>query len=382
FSVANATCLGFGSTRMLASTDSTPNNVTGVMGHNSSGAAVAGIEFVNVNHGGGGTRQGALSLFTITTGDAISRIYMDPSGNVGIGTTNPGASLEISGCAVFRSGLRLDSAGVKCITAEMLIVDGKIGIGTTDPQQSMSVDGYMNVDQSNSDTGATGGGAYHGISFGNASGESIGSKRSAGGNQYGLDFYTGWEPRMCISSGGSIGMGLQNPSARLHVTQSGSQTTAIIAGNGGANYQDWPVGWGGGLATWDICCASLFYSGLSLRSDQRLKKDVSAVEGEAVERLMQLRPVSFRWKDTKRMGDGIHYGFIAQEMEQLFPELVTGSGSPEQSKSISLQELTAVLTKAVQELKVQNQMLNNVIQKLESDNSAINARLQELENGR
>ncbi|MDD5091461.1 MAG: hypothetical protein PHQ23_11170 [Candidatus Wallbacteria bacterium] len=67
----------------------------------------------------------------------IGRIDSDGNfnilGKLGIGIAVPGASLEVNGSAVIRSGLRLDAGGVKCDTAEMLIVDGKIGVNTTNP---------------------------------------------------------------------------------------------------------------------------------------------------------------------------------------------------------------------------------------------------------
>ena len=43
-----------------------------------------------------------------------------------------------------------------------------------------------------------------GLSFGIGSGEGIASKRTAGGNQYGLDFYTGFTRRMSLSNAGDL----------------------------------------------------------------------------------------------------------------------------------------------------------------------------------
>jgi hypothetical protein len=55
-------------------------------------------------------------------------------------------------------------------------------------------------------------------------------------------------------------------------------------------------------------------------SDARLKEDVKDARYGLAE-LMQLRPVSFKWKD-KRSPD-LQRGFIAQELQQVFPELVS-----------------------------------------------------------
>ncbi len=58
-----------------------------------------------------------------------------------------------------------------------------------------------------------------GLKFGGAlsSGEGIASKRTAGGNQYGLDFYTSSNDRMSIAANGFVGINTTSPSQRLEV---------------------------------------------------------------------------------------------------------------------------------------------------------------------
>ena len=105
------------------------------------------------------------------------------------------------------------------------------GFGTTSPQQNLSVNGYINVDQGSADVGGTGGGVYHGVSFGSGSGEAIGSNRSAGSNQYGLDFYTGWNKWMSITNGGNVGIGTTAPAAKLEIDGTSGATLKIVDGN-------------------------------------------------------------------------------------------------------------------------------------------------------
>ena len=60
--------------------------------------------------------------------------------------------------------------------------------------------GALVVDNANGNTGS-----YNpGLTFGSFSGEGIASKRNPGGNQYGLDFYTGNSSRLSISNNGTI----------------------------------------------------------------------------------------------------------------------------------------------------------------------------------
>ncbi|MGI4875564.1 MAG: tail fiber domain-containing protein [Janthinobacterium lividum] len=75
-------------------------------------------------------------------------------------------------------------------------------------------------------TGANVGGGASSLRFGTTnSGESIGSKRSSGGNNAGLDFYTNYVNRLAISSTGNVGIGTTAPVSRLSI----SQATAISA---------------------------------------------------------------------------------------------------------------------------------------------------------
>lgn len=86
--------------------------------------------------------------------------------------------------------------------------NGNVGIGTTSPQRALSVNSALNVDQANANDDAV----NPGITFGSSSGEGIASKRTAGGNQWGLDLYTASSPRLSITNGGNviIGPGINN----------------------------------------------------------------------------------------------------------------------------------------------------------------------------
>src|SRR5205085_2565554 len=88
---------------------------------------------------------------------------------------------------------------------------GNVGIGTNSPQQKLSINGAMNVDQGNLNNGTIG----PGILFGSFSGEGIASKRTAGGNNWGLDFYTNWASRMSITQAGNVGIGTNSPQQKL-----------------------------------------------------------------------------------------------------------------------------------------------------------------------
>ncbi|MDM8557312.1 tail fiber domain-containing protein [Candidatus Parabeggiatoa sp. HSG14] len=80
-------------------------------------------------------------------------------------------------------------------------------------------------------------------------------------------------------------------------------------------------------------------------SDEQLKQNIQTLGG-SLAKLAQLRGVRFNWKeDTEEK----QIGLVAQEVEKVFPELV--STDSEGYKSIAYGKLTAVLIEAVKELQ-------------------------------
>jgi hypothetical protein len=76
-------------------------------------------------------------------------------------------------------------------------------------------------------------------------------------------------------------------------------------------------------------------------SDINLKENIHTV-GNALEITEQLRGVSFDWKETGRSS----YGVIAQELEEVLPELVKQG----EVKSVNYNGIIGVLIEAVKEL--------------------------------
>ena len=101
---------------------------------------------------------------------------------------------------------------------------GRVGIGTSGPEQNLSVGNGMNIDQSNVNAGNL----TNGLTFGTLSGEGMASKRTATGNQYGLDFYTSSANRMLITSGGLVGINTTpSTNTQLHVLNTVDNNNAV-----------------------------------------------------------------------------------------------------------------------------------------------------------
>jgi hypothetical protein len=117
---------------------------------------------------------------------------------------------------------------------------GNVGIGLANTSSKFGVAGGITVDKGNVSNGLF----PTGLQFGSTgTGEGIVSKKTAGGNQFGLDLITGGNARLTILNNGNVGIGVASPSYsletknRIRLRDGGSGETAGIwlnkAGNTG-----------------------------------------------------------------------------------------------------------------------------------------------------
>ena len=106
---------------------------------------------------------------------------------------------------------------------------------------------------------------------------------------------------------------------------------------------------------------TIHHNGIYTGSDSRIKTNVSNIE-TAVDTVNQLQGVTFDWKTNEELGfevparsDGRQYGFIAQDIEQVIPEIVQGDG--DDIKSLKYDALIPVLVEAIKELKAEIEIL-------------------------
>lgn len=94
-------------------------------------------------------------------------------------------------------------------------------------------------------------------------------------------------------------------------------------------------------------CSVNASTGITCSSDERLKTNITDIES-ALSDVMNLRTVTYNWKtdpDGKPM-----IGFIAQNLQQYFPQLVTEN--LDGMLSVNYAQITPVLVRAIQELNV------------------------------
>ena len=77
-------------------------------------------------------------------------------------------------------------------------------------------------------------------------------------------------------------------------------------------------------------------------SDINLKTNIHSIDN-ALDKILQIRGVNFNWKETKKSSIGV----IAQEVEDIIPEVVSG----DETKMVNYNALIGVLIEAIKELK-------------------------------
>lgn len=126
---------------------------------------------------------------------------------------------------------------------------------------------------------------------------------------------------------------------------------------------------------------NLYYSGtFTSTSDERLKKNVETVQN-AMSKIVQITPVTYEYKTTEfnklNLAKGTQIGFTAQDLEKVYPELVSEDvhsfssntdDSQEKSensmtiKSVNYIGMIPILTKGIQE---QQELISSLLEKVE-----------------
>ncbi|MFB3106699.1 MAG: tail fiber domain-containing protein, partial [Pseudomonadales bacterium] len=101
-----------------------------------------------------------------------------------------------------------------------------------------------------------------------------------------------------------------------------------------------------------------------LGSSKRFKEDIHDM-GEASTNLMRLRPVTFHYKKEYDAGDGrLQYGLIAEEVAEVYPELVMYDDQG-RVKTVLYQQLSGMLLNELQKQHRQVQELTERLARLE-----------------
>ncbi len=289
--------------------------------------------------------------------------------------------------------------------------DGNVGIGVSDPSFPLhavsSYNGPTAVIYNSSSLGVNNGilqiQSYNGPN----------SNFALMNLLYNADGTTGGGPyshsALYVRGDGYIGMGTTSPSGMLDIYNTGGYKKFLSITNTSPNYDKllYLNGTNAGSATYFIYAENASSDGVKFLvrgdglvgigtanpqyaldvngyiratgfgpvSDARLKDNVSPISN-ALDRTLQLQGVNFQWKDKSR-GEGPQVGLIAQDVEKIFPEVV--STDSEGIKSVSYMSLVAPLVESVKALKTENNNLRSEAAELRSETASLRARLDALE---
>jgi hypothetical protein len=339
-------------------------------------------------------------------------LRVDASGNVGIGTSSPSGALHVSrsgleagitlerttsatakftmaandGNLVFTDQnqsaerLRIDALGGITGTSQAgghvvfnsnttdsdfrvawnsgthaLYVDGatgNVGIGEADPDSTLTVKGASHTNfQVKSNSESTKGF----IQTVQDSDVRIGSSTN-----HPVSFYQNGTERMRIDSSGNLLVGTTT-------TGPGAQSGVAIAG--GATSSDVYIRHANGTSSGAVYAAfiyntsqigSITQNGTSAvayntSSDQRLKENIADAPS-ASDDIDAIQVRSFDWK-----ADGSHqkYGMVAQELQSVAPEAVSGDADSEEMMGVDYSKLVPMLVKEIQSLRTRVAQLEN-----------------------
>jgi len=321
------------------------------------------------------------NLFQVNTGNSNAIVGTVTGTGTAVSGTVSGTSGGIAG--LFDAGTNGKS---------LIIPNGRVGIGTSTPTMPLEVKTsrrYGVFGYSDSSMGSTG--VYDADRFpAGLRGEYRGLGLNEGSGVLGV----------CVTPNATLGIGVTGIGNFTGILGIGTDSSmaAVYAYSHGATFGMYTQGYGGStaalmvqqsMATYGIYSNGLSYfngniqgSGTnSYSSDRKLKKDIQPIPA-ALGILAQLRPSSYQFR-THEFGsmylpEGKHYGLIAQELQDVLPELVIQHHFQPESKKepafdylgINYNELIPIMIKGIQEQQAiidqQNMKLELLEQRLEA----------------
>lgn len=295
----------------------------------------------------GSSHPSNLIFYTVPSGltTVTERMRIDPDGNVGIGTNNPTAKLEVgnvTGAELQFSGantaniLQAASAQplyINSTTGPMylgangsasqhitILSNGNVGLSDTSPSQRLEASGNIRANGGNVQCGPTDASLMTALTYTTR----LGVVGTFSNTPFAV--YTNSTERVRVDSLGNVGIGTSAPTSKLHVA-------------------------GAGLFTGQVQATSFYQS--SLRS---LKKDIQPFTASALDIFKKVQVRTFKFKADTTGKTNI--GFIADEVPN---EMATP-----QRNGVDQANTVALLVKAVQELTEQNKVLQQKISELET----------------
>ncbi|MBU3918383.1 tail fiber domain-containing protein, partial [Patescibacteria group bacterium] len=309
------------------------------------------------------------TLFAIDNGDAVNKLTVTKSGNVGIGTTTPSSVLQVQGTGTTSASSALNITN--SVGTSLLYVgdNGRVGIGTTTPEGGLHIvgtagGGDLLADRTDQGptwysrslaTGTDGKQVGQFLFWGKDTSDNLQEYARFGALQTGataddgeLYFKTGIAgvdtEKMRIDSAGNVGIGVTDPDQKLEVNGRIKMTTWTADGDTVA-YRD--------TATDSIALQA---------SDLRLKKNLEPLT-DALDTISEIGTYKLNMLDEPD-GAKKRLGVIAQDLLPILPELTftfSKEDTDEVYYGVHYDKLTVLLLAGIQEQQLQIEELRTLL---------------------
>ena len=273
---------------------------------------------------------------------ATSYVNLQPNGGfVGVGTTSPAFNFSVQGNGLFSGNL-----SIAALTATSTISIGSM----SGSNMLLNQDGAALTDLRWTTDARVRFSTNSGSSFGTAYEPSGGTGGiRIGQTTAGYSYIIGGANLLFnpVGGNGNVGIGTTTPDRKLTVSRGGVVMTSLA--NNSTGYYACVTTTSGELSTSTTACGA---------SSIKYKENVLPIT-YGLDAVRQLNPVSFDWKQGFMPNATHQIGFIAEEVELVIPEII-GYGPDGEVMNLDYPKLTAVLTKAVQELNDRVEYLSSV----------------------
>jgi hypothetical protein len=255
----------------------------------------------------------------------VEAMRIDSSGNVGIGTNTPGAALHVAGA------IQAGPTGSGVLSGLFNNIYGIVKLHG-------STGGILDF--------STSGSAFKGrIIYDNATNF--------------MSFSTNGAEAMRVTSAGGVVVGTTAALSGAKFSVNGAIAStgykARAGDNGAFSGNVFNINWTGSAAQLWIDATNI--GAFVFSSDYRIKRNIQTQTRPALERVMQLRPVTYQMANYGtlfKQNEEIKEGFIAHEVQAVIPSGVDGAKDDETKiQSLRLDAMLAVAIKAIQELKTE-----------------------------